>query len=75
MITNNLIVMNLIEDFLEETNYEVKPINRDVEVGDMFDVNRETGKLINYGSTDDIVNTEEFKEWFKLKLGEGNTNE
>ena len=68
VIKHNFVVTNLVETFLEETNYKIKPINREIEVCDMLEVNRETGEVINYGSINDVVNTEEFKEWFKLKL-------
>lgn len=67
--------MGLVENFLEETDYKIKPIDREIEVEDMLEVDRETGKVINYGSINDIINTEEFKQWFKLKLeeeGDGN---
>lgn len=60
--------MGLVEKFLEETDYKIKPIDREIEVEDMLKVDRETGKVINYGSINDIINTEEFKQWFKLKL-------
>ena len=59
--------MGLVENFLEETDYKIKPIDREIEVEDMLEVDRETGKVINYGSINDIINTEEFKQWFKLK--------
>lgn len=62
--------MGLVEKFLEETDYKIKPIDREIEVEDMLEVDRETGKVINYGSINDIINTEEFKQWFKLKLEE-----
>lgn len=62
--------MGLVEKFLEETDYKIKPIDREIEVEDMLKVDRETGKVINYGSINDIINTEEFKQWFKLKLEE-----
>ena len=58
--------MGLVEKFLEETDYKIKPIDREIEVEDMLEVDRETGKVINYGSINDIINTEEFKQWFKL---------
>lgn len=69
------VVMNLVETFLEETDYKIKPIDREIEVEDMLEVDRETGKVINYGSINDIINTEEFKQWFKLKLEKGAVNE
>ena len=71
ILKNNFTVMGLVENFLEETDYKIKPIDREIEVEDMLEVDRETGEVINYGSINDIINTEEFKQWFKLKLEEG----
>lgn len=71
ILKNNFTVMGLVENFLEETDYKIKPIDREIEVEDMLEVDSETGKVINYGSINDIINTEEFKQWFKLKLEEG----
>lgn len=70
ILKNNFTVMGLVENFLEETDYKIKPIDREIEVEDMLEVDKETGKVINYGSINDIINTEEFKQWFKLKLEE-----
>ena len=70
ILKNNFTVMGLVENFLEETDYKIKPIDREIEVEDMLEVDRETGEVINYGSINDIINTEEFKQWFKLKLEE-----
>ena len=74
ILKNNFTVMGLVEKFLEETDYKIKPIDREIEVEDMLEVDRETGEVINYGSINDIINTEEFKQWFKLKLEEGTGN-
>lgn len=74
MLKNNFTVMGLVENFLEETDYKIKPIEREIEVEDMLKVDREIGEVINYGSINDIINTEEFKQWFKLKLEEGDNN-
>lgn len=71
ILKNNFTVMGLVEKFLEETNYKIKPIDREIEVEDMLEVDSKTGKVINYGSINDIINTEEFKKWFKLKQEEG----
>ena len=60
--------MGLVEKFLEETDYKITPIDREIEVEDMLEVDSKTGEVINYGSINDIINTEEFKQWFKLKL-------
>lgn len=70
ILKNNFTVMGLVENFLEETDYKIKPIDREIEVEDMLKVDSKTGKVINYGSINDIINTEEFKQWFKLKLKE-----
>lgn len=74
ILKNNFTVMGLVENFLEETDYKIKPIGREIEVEDMLEVDKETGKVINYGSINDIINTEEFKKWFKLKQEEGDNN-
>lgn len=74
ILKNNFTVMGLVENFLEETDYKIKPIEREIEVEDMLKVDREIGEVINYGSINDIINTEEFKQWFKLKLEEGDNN-
>ena len=74
ILKNNFTVMGLVENFLEETDYKIKPIDREIEVEDMLEVDRKTGKVINYGSINDIINTKEFKQWFKLKLEEGDNN-
>ena len=66
--------MGLVEKFLEETDYKIKPIDREIEVEDMLEVDSKTGKVINYGSINDIINTEEFKQWFKLKPEEEGDN-
>lgn len=74
ILKNNFTVMGLVEKFLEETDYKIKPIDREIEVEDMLEVDSKTGKVINYGSINDIINTEEFKQWFKLKREEGDNN-
>ena len=74
ILKNNFTVMGLVENFLEETDYKIKPIDREIEVEDMLKVDSKTGEVINYGSINDIINTEEFKQWFKLKREEGNNN-
>lgn len=74
ILKNNFTVMGLVENFLEETDYKIKPIDREIEVEDMLEVDSKTGKVINYGSINDIINTEEFKQWFKLKREEGAGN-
>ena len=71
IIEDYMLVCEVIDDFIEDTGYELKPIDREVEVGDLFDVDEETGCLINYGPTDDIVNTDEFKEWFLSQIEKG----
>lgn len=63
ILEKNFVIMSLVGTFIKETNYKLKPINREVEVGDMLEIDRETGKIINYGSINNIVNSEEFKRW------------
>ena len=74
ILKNNFTVMGLVEKFLEETDYKIKPIDREIEVEDMLEVDSKTGEVINYGSINDIINTEEFKQWFKLKREESAGN-
>ena len=74
ILKNNFTVMGLVENFLEETDYKIKPIDREIEVEDMLEVDSKTGEVINYGSINDIINTEEFKQWFKLKREESAGN-
>ena len=71
---NNFYVMNLVETFIKETNYKIKITDREVEVNDMFYVDRETGDITNYGQINDIVHSKEFKRWFKLRMEEGDKN-
>ena len=60
-----------ISEFIEDTNYKLKPINRDVEPGDIFSADRTTGNIVNYGPIDDIIYTDEFIKWMNERFGEG----
>lgn len=71
---NNFYVMNLVEKFIKETNYKLKITDREVEVNDMFCVDRETGDITNYGQINDIIYSKEFERWFKLRMEEGDKN-
>ena len=48
-------IQMLVEQFIEETNYKLeKSIKKEIDPGDIFDVKE--GKIINYGSINDIIN-------------------
>lgn len=72
MIDEMVCCTSLIGDFIKETGYCMKPKNSPIEVGDVFDQDRKTGKLINYGNINDIMNLKEFKLWCKKKEEELN---
>ena len=59
-----------IDDFIKDTDYKLKPIDRDIEPGDVFSADRETGNIINYGPIDDILCTDEFIKWMNKHFGE-----
>lgn len=61
----NLTWMGLVNEFIKDTNYELKPIDRPFDVTDMLKIDEKTGKIINYGSINNVVNTKEFREWVK----------
>mgnify|MGYP006907973371 CR=1 FL=1 len=73
-IEEHIVWTNLISRFIKDTNYGLKPIDRDVEVGDILEIDEKTGSIINYGSINNIINTDEFKEWMKT-IKEGSINE
>ena len=59
-----------ISEFIEDTNYKLKPVNRDIEPGDVFSADRETGNIVNYGQMNDILCTDEFIKWMNKRFGE-----
>lgn len=63
------VIRTWIADFIEDTDYKLKLVNRDVEPGDIFSADRETGNIVNYGQIDDIIRVDEFKEWLNKKGG------
>ena len=63
------VVREWIDDFIKDTNYELKPINRDIEPGDVFCFDKDAN-LINYGRIDDILYTDEFIKWMNKRFGE-----
>ena len=64
------VVREWISEFIEDTDYKLKPIDRDIEPGDAFSVDGTTGNLINYGPIDDIMYTDEFIKWMNKRFGE-----
>lgn len=59
-----------IDDFIKDTDYKLKPIDRDIEPGDVFSADRTTGNIVNYGPIDDIMYTDEFIKWMNKRFGE-----
>lgn len=59
-----------IDDFIKDTDYKLKTIDRDIEPGDVFSADRTTGNLINYGQINDILYTDEFIKWMNKRFGE-----
>lgn len=59
-----------IDDFIKDTDYELKTIDRDIEPGDAFSVDRTTGNIVNYGQINDILYTDEFIKWMNERFGE-----
>ena len=53
-INDIFVAREWISEFIEDTNYKLKPVNRDIEPGDVFSVDRETGNIVNYGQMNDI---------------------
>lgn len=65
MIENNIIWTSLVGKFIKETNYNLVPVNKAIEVGDMLQKNDKTNKIVNYGPINNIINSKEFKEWIE----------
>ena len=59
-----------ISEFIEDTDYKLKPIDRDIEPGDVFSADRTTGNIVNYGPIDDVMCTDEFINWMNKRFGE-----
>ncbi len=69
-INDIFVAREWISEFIEDTNYKLKPVNRDIEPGDVFSVDRETGNIVNYGQMNDILYTDEFIKWMNKRFGE-----
>ena len=65
MIENNIIWTSLVGKFIKETNYNLVPDNKAIEVGDMLQKDDKTNKIVNYGPINNIINSKEFKEWIE----------
>ena len=65
MIENNIIWTSLVGKFIKETNYNLVPVNKAIEVGDMLQKDDKTNKIVNYGPINNIINSKEFKEWIE----------
>lgn len=52
------VVREWISKFIEDTDYKLKPIDRDIEPGDVFSADRTTGNIVNYGQINDILYTD-----------------
>ena len=59
-----------IDDFIKDTDYKLKTIDRDIEPGDVFSADRTTGNIVNYGQIDDIMYTDGFIKWMNERFGE-----
>ena len=59
-----------IDDFIKDTDYKLKTIDRDIEPGDVFSADRTTGNIVNYGQINDILYTDEFIKWMNKRFGE-----
>lgn len=64
------VVREWISEFIEDTDYKLKPIDRDIEPGDVFSADRTTGNIVNYGQINDILYTDEFIKWMNERFGE-----
>lgn len=64
------VVREWISEFIEDTDYKLKLIDRDIEPGDVFSADRTTGNIVNYGQIDDIMCTDEFIKWMNERFGE-----
>lgn len=65
MIENNIIWTSLVGKFIKETNYNLVPVNKAIEVGEMLQKDDKTNKIVNYGPINNIINSKEFKEWIE----------
>lgn len=64
MIGNDVMMTHLINQFIEETGWELKSIKKEVDVCDLLKIDEKTNKIINYGNVNDIFNSNEFKTWY-----------
>lgn len=69
-ISDIFVAREWIDDFIKDTDYKLKTIDRDIEPGDVFSADRTTGNFINYGPIDDIMRTDEFIKWMNKRFGE-----
>ena len=69
-ISDIFVAREWIDYFIKDTDYKLKTIDRDIEPGDAFSVDRTTGNFINYGPIDDIMRTDEFIKWMNERFGE-----
>ena len=69
-ISDIFVAREWIDDFIKDTDYKLKTIDRDIEPGDVFSADRTTGNIINYGPIDDIMYTDEFIKWMNKRFGE-----
>ena len=69
-ISDIFVAREWIDYFIKDTDYKLKTIDRDIEPGDAFSVDRTTGNIINDGPIDDIMYTDEFIKWMNERFGE-----
>lgn len=61
----SIVLTNLVGMFIKDTNYKLKEVKRDMRVCDILKIDKITGKVINYGSINKIINSKEFREWME----------
>lgn len=73
-INDIFVAREWIDDFIKDTDYNLKSIDRDIEPGDVFRFDKDAN-LINYGTIEDIMSTDEFIKWANKYLEkEGDNN-
>lgn len=65
MIINSVKATILVSQFLKETDYELKAVETEIDVCDLFMYDKENQKTINYGNVNNIINSKEFKKWYE----------
>ena len=72
MIEDSMITLSLVNQFIKENDYKLEPIEKEIDICDLCIYDEKTHKMINYGNVNNIINCNEFQEWYKNKGGEQN---